>query len=148
MNPTENTDINYICCTEAALGQATTLANIPLTGKESPTNLKTFLLRCRGLLKRLDHSNVHRWELDELVASSDLASETLRANELQNSLGTMTWLADRLASLETPHAQPAFKPKEVIDLEPFTGRQIDLKRFKNQLALVLANVGRFTDTQH
>ena len=60
----------------------------------------------------------------------------------------MTRLADRLASLETPRALPAFKPKEVKDPEPFTGIQTDLKRFKNQLALVLADVGRFTDTQH
>ena len=101
MNPTDNTELNYICCTEAALGQATALANIPLTGNESPTELKTLLLRCRELLKRLDHANVHHWEPEELVASSDLASETSRVNELQNSLCTMTRLADRLASLET-----------------------------------------------
>ena len=75
MNPTDNTALNYICCTKAALGQATVLANIYLTGNESPTNLKTLLLRCRELLKRLDNSNVHGLELDELVASSNLASE-------------------------------------------------------------------------
>ena len=57
-------------------------------------------------------------------------------------------MADRLSSLETSQAQPAFKPKEVKDPDPFTGSQTDLKRFKNQLALVLADVGRFTDTQH
>ena len=60
MNPTDNTELNYICCTEDALGQATALANIPLTGNESPTDLKTLLLGCIELLKRLDHSNVHR----------------------------------------------------------------------------------------
>ena len=60
----------------------------------------------------------------------------------------MTRLADRLASLETPRAMPTFKPKEVKDPEPFTGIETDLKRFKNQLSLVLANVGRFTDIQH
>ena len=60
MNSTDNTRLNYICCTEAALGQATALANIPLAGNESPTNLKTLLLGCRELLKRLDHMNVHR----------------------------------------------------------------------------------------
>ena len=60
----------------------------------------------------------------------------------------MTRLADRLASLETPRALPSFKPKEVKDPEPFTGIQTDLKRFKNQLALFLADVGRFTDIQH
>ena len=62
MNSTDNRQLNYICCTEAALGQATgtALAIIPLTGTESPTDLKTLLLRCRELLKRLDHSNVHR----------------------------------------------------------------------------------------
>ena len=57
-------------------------------------------------------------------------------------------MADRLASLETPKAQPAFKPKEVKDPDPFTGSQTDLKRCKNKLALVLADVVRFTDTQH
>ena len=40
-----------------------------------------------------------------------------------------------------------FKPKEVKDPEPFTGIQTDLKRFMNQLALVLADVGCFTDIQ-
>ena len=123
MNPIDNTELNYICSTEAALGQATAIANIPLTGNESPTNLKTLLLRCRELLQCLDHSNVHRWELDKLVASSDLASEMTRANELQNSLSTMTRLADRLASLETPQSQPAFKLKEIKDPEPFTDRK-------------------------
>ena len=44
MNSTDNTELNYICSTEAALGQATPLANIPLTGTESPTDLKTLLL--------------------------------------------------------------------------------------------------------
>ena len=148
MNSTDNTELNYICCTEAALGQATVLANIPLTGTESTSDLKTLLLRCRELLKRLEHTNVHRWEIDELVPSTDLASETSRANGLQNSLRTMTRLADQLASLETPRALPAFKPKEVKDPEPFTGIQTDLKHFKNQLALVLADVGRFTNIQH
>ena len=69
MNSTDNTELNFICCTEAALGQATALANIPLTGTESPTDLKTLLLRCRELLKHLDHTNVHRWEIEELVPS-------------------------------------------------------------------------------
>ena len=115
MNSTDNTELNYICCTEEALGQATALANIPLTGTESSTDLKTLLLRCRDLLKRLDQSKVHCWEIEELVPSSDLAIETSRANELQNSLGTMTRLAEPLASPETPTAQPAFKPKEVKD---------------------------------
>ena len=148
MNPTDNTELEYICCTEAALGQATALANIPLTGNESPTNMETLLFRCRELLKCLDHTNVHRWEQDELFASSDLASETSRANELLNSLCTMTRLTDRHASLENRQAQPAFKPKETKDPEPFTGSRTDLKRFRIQLALVLADVGRFTDTQH
>ena len=71
-----------------------------------------------------------------------------RANEMQNSLCTMTRLADRHASLETPQAQLALKPKEVKDPERFTGSQTDLKRLKNQLALVLADGGRFMDTQH
>ena len=60
MNSTDNTELNYICCTEAALGQATALANIPLTGTESTSDLKTLLLRCHELLKRLDQTNVHR----------------------------------------------------------------------------------------
>ena len=60
----------------------------------------------------------------------------------------MTWLADRLASPETPRVLPSFKPKKVKDPEPFTGIQTDLKRCKNQLALVLADVERFTDIQH
>ena len=148
MNPTDNSKLNYICCTEAALGQATAQANIPLTGKESPTDLKTLLLRCRELLKRLDHLNVHHREQDELVAFSDLASEMSQVNELQNSLSTITRLANRLASLETPQAQSTYKPKKVKDPEPFTGSQTDLKYFKNQLAVVLADVGRFTDSQH
>ena len=148
MNPTDKTELNYICYTEAVLVQATTLTNIPLTGNKSPTVLKTLLLRCRELLKRLDYTNVHSWELDELVASSNLASETTRANELQNSLSIMTHLADQLASLETPQAQPAFKPKKVMDLESLTRNQTDPKHFQNQLALVLADLGRFTDTQH
>ena len=138
MTSVDNTELNCICCTEAVLGQATALANIPLTRTEYPTDLKTLLLRCRELLKRLDHTNVHRWEMKELVPSSDLASETLHTNKLQNRLGTMTWLADWLASQETPRSQPAFKSKEVKDLEPFTRRQTDQKRFKNQLALVMA----------
>ena len=121
MNPTDNTELNYICCTEGALGQATTLTNIPLTGNESPTELKTLALICRELLKHLDYSNVHRWELEELVATSNLASEMSRANELQNSLYTITRLADRLASLETTQAQPAFKPTEVKTPKLFTG---------------------------
>ena len=60
----------------------------------------------------------------------------------------MTQLAERLASLETPTAQPALKPKEVKDLEPYTSIQKDLKRFMNQLVLVLADVGRPTDIQY
>ena len=60
----------------------------------------------------------------------------------------MTRLADRLASLEIPRALPCFKPKEVNNPEPFSGIQTDLKRFKNQLALVAADVGCFTDIQH
>ena len=60
----------------------------------------------------------------------------------------MTWLADRLVSLEVPRALPSLKPKEIKDPEPCTGIQIDLKRLKNQLAIVLADVGRFTDIQH
>ena len=60
MNSIDNTELSYICCTEAALGQATALANIPLTGTESTTDLKTLLLRCRDLLKRLEHGKVHR----------------------------------------------------------------------------------------
>ena len=148
MNSTDNTELNYICYTEVALGQATTLANNPLTGTESTSDLKTLLLRCRELHKHLDHTNVHCWEIHELVPSTDLASETLRANKLQNSLDTMTPLADRLASLEAPRVLPSFKPKEVKDPEPFTGIQTDLKRFNNQLAHVLADVERFTDIQH
>ena len=77
MNSTDNTEQNYICCMEAALGKATALANIPLTGTESTSDLNTHLLRCRELLKRLDYTNVHRWEIDELAPSTDLASETL-----------------------------------------------------------------------
>ena len=50
INSTDNTELNYICCTEAALGQATVLANLPLTATESPTDLKTLQLRCRDLL--------------------------------------------------------------------------------------------------
>ena len=118
MNSTDNTELNYICCTEAALGQATVLTNIPLTGTESTSDLKTFLLRCRELLKRLAQTNFHRWEIDKLVPSTDLACETLRANELQHRLETMTRLADRLASLETPRALPSFKPKDVKDPSP------------------------------
>ena len=148
MNPTDNTELNYICCTVAALGQATALANIPLTETESTSDLKTLLLRCRELLKRYYKTNVHRWEIDKLVLSIDLACDTLRANELQNSLDTMTWLADWLASLETPRALPSFKPKEVKDPEPFTGIQTDLKCLQSQLDLVLADVGRFTNIQH
>ena len=49
---------------------------------------------------------------------------------------------------ETPRALPSFKPKEVQDPEPFTDIQTNVKRFTNQLALVLAAVGRFTDIQH
>ena len=60
----------------------------------------------------------------------------------------MTRLAECFAFLETPTAQPAFKPKEVKDPEPFTGIQTDLKHFKNQLALVLADMGRFTHIQY
>ena len=77
MNSTDNTELNYVCCTEVVLGQATALANIPLTGTESTSDLKTLLLRCRELLKRLDQTNVHRWEIVELVPSTDLARETL-----------------------------------------------------------------------
>ena len=124
------------------------MADIPLTGTESSTDLKTLLLRCQDLHKRLDQSKVHRCEIEELVPSTDLAIVTSRANQLQNSLGTMTRLAERLASQETPTAQPAFKRKEVKDPEPFTGIQRHLKRFKNQLALVLADVGCLTDIQH
>ena len=104
MNPKDNTELNYIYFTAAFLGQATALANIPLTlaGNESPTDLKTLLLRCRELLKGLDHINVHCWELAEHLASSDLASKTSRANKLQNCLCTLTQFADRPASLETP----------------------------------------------
>ena len=148
MNSTDNTELNYICFTEAALGQATALANIPITGTESTSDLKTLLLGCRELLRCLDRTNVHYWELDKLVPSTDLASDTLRANKQQNSLDNMTWLAVRLASLETPRARPSYKPKEVKDPEPLTGIQTDLKCFKNQLALVLADVGCFTNIQH
>ena len=73
---------------------------------------------------------------------------TLRANELQNNLGTLTWEAEWLASLETPTAQPTFKPNEVKDPAPFTGIQTNLKHFKIQLTLVLANVERLTNIQH
>ena len=44
--------------------------------------------------------------------------------------------------------KPRRHTKEVKDPEPFTGIQTDLKRFNNQLALVLADVGRFTDVQY
>ena len=148
MNPTDNTEMNSICCTEAAPGQATTLANIPLTGTQSTSDLKTLLLRCRDLHKRHDQTNVRCWEIDGPVPSTGLACQTLRANELQNSLDTMTRLADRLASADTPRALPSFKPKKVKDLEPFTGIQTDLKCFKNQLTRVLAAVGCYTDIQH
>ena len=59
----------------------------------------------------------------------------------------MTRLADRLATLENPPSRQSFKPKEVKDPEPFTGSQHDIKRFKNQLSLVLADADRFTDNQ-
>ena len=59
MNSTDNTKLSYLCCTEATLAHATALVNIPLTGTESTTGLKTLLLRYRDLLKRLDHGKVH-----------------------------------------------------------------------------------------
>ena len=148
MNSTDNTELNYICCTEAVLGQTTALANIALTRTECTTDLKALLLRCRELLKCLDNSNVHCWEIEELVTSSGLTRKMSCANDLQNSLSTMTRLADRLAFLETPRAQPAFKTKEDKDPEPFTAIQAVLMQFKNQLAPVLADVGYFTEIQH
>ena len=94
MNQQDKTDLLYICTTEVALGQATALANIPITGNESHDEIKHLLHRSRDLLKRLDGTAVHRWELPELVPASDLASETRRADGLRDSLATMTRLAD------------------------------------------------------
>ena len=74
-----------------------------------------------------------------MVPASDLASETRRTDGLRDSLSTMTRLADRLAILENLPSRQSLKPKEVKDPEPFTGSQYDLKRFKNQLSLVLAD---------
>ena len=67
MNQQDKTDLLYICTTETALGQATALANIPITGKESHDAIKHLLHQCRDLLKRLDGTVVHCWELPELV---------------------------------------------------------------------------------
>ena len=43
----------------------------------------------RALLKRHDQTNDHSWEIDVVVPSTDLVSETLRDNELQYSLDSM-----------------------------------------------------------
>ena len=90
MHATDNTDLSYICCTASAHGQATALANIPLTGDESTTDIETLLLRCRDLLKRLDCSKLHGCEIEELIPSTDIAGEHSRDNKLPNSLSTMT----------------------------------------------------------
>ena len=51
MNQQDKTDLLYICTTEAALGQATALANNPISGNESHNEIKYLLHRCRDLLK-------------------------------------------------------------------------------------------------
>src|SRR6266699_3595100 len=56
-------------------------------------------------------------------------------------------MATHLATLETPSRQTS-KPKEVKDPDPFQGGQADLKRFKNQLSLVLADGHHFDNNQH
>ena len=78
-----------------------------------------------------------------MIPSTDLACETARANKLQNSLDTMTRLADWLDSLDTTRSQTLFKLKEVEDPWSFTSIQTNLNHFKNQPALLLADVGRF-----
>ena len=65
MNPQDKTEVHFICATEAALGQATALANIPLSNDQAD-NL-VLLERCRDLLKHLD-TKVHCWEIPELVS--------------------------------------------------------------------------------
>lgn len=71
-----------------------------------------------------------------------------RANAAENRLATMTTLAERLVTLGHPTAASRSKPIEVRTPEEFTGSQSDLKRFENQLSLVLADEARFPDEQH
>src|SRR6266705_2611752 len=142
VNPQDESELHYVCATEAALGQAIALANVPLL-EDNAQNL-VLLDRCRDLLKHLN-ARVHRWKIPELVPAQQLYDETTRATALETQVESLTLMGTRLATLETP---PRAKPKEVKDPDPFHGGQADLKRFKNQLSLVLADGQRFENDQH
>ena len=71
-----------------------------------------------------------------------------RANAAKNRLATMTTLAERLAALENPAPATRQMPMEVATPATFSGAPPDLKRFKTQLSLVLADEGRFQNEQH
>jgi hypothetical protein len=156
--PEDNSRQNYILISERAAAQITALRTAPpvtddATLRTRVAQLETMLQRFGGITIWPSGSLVPATEYDELMDERDVQAE--RANRLADQLNTMTNLANRLATLENPvqvapaaPAGPRAKPMEVKAPDSYEGSRADLKRFKNQLSLVLADVDRFTGEQH
>jgi hypothetical protein len=139
------------------------MAQVAAQAQAPPSNVAaealTQLRACQALLFKFD--GVQSWPVASFIPADEhetlqaelqdeLDEQTARANRLTIDLQTMTTLANRLATLENPQPPgPAGrKPKEVGDPDKYDGSRAELKKFKNQLALVLADGDRFTNEQH
>lgn len=154
LNREDDTPQNYVLISEMAAAHLRALRNTPAaTGTDA---LTLQLGEFRNFLRRFDNLAVTprtnlfpAREIDNLQEQLDV--QTARANRLTTDLATMTTLANRLAILEgpaPPPGQPRAKPMEVKAPDAYEGSRADLKRFKNQLSLVLADADRFTNEQH
>ena len=148
LNDADNSPQGYIRISEQATNQIGLLSVAPVA-TDLPA-LTAQVQQCQAILRRF--RNLGSWDL---VAIQDLAEERefgdqqmARANATENRLATMTTFAERLAALENPAPASRQKPMEVATPAAFSGSQPDLKRFKTQLSLVLADEGRFQDEQH
>ena len=109
--------------------------------------------QCQAILRRF--RSLGSWGFDDHVAIHDHAEvpelgeqQMAGANAAENRLATMTTLAECLTALQNPAPTSRQKPMEVATPAAFSAAQPDLKRFKIQLSLVLADEGHFQDEPH
>ena len=151
LNEADNSPQGYIRISEQATNQIGLLSIAPVT-IDLPA-LTAQVQQCQAIFRKFRSRG--SWGLDDLVAIQDHAEvrefgdqQIAQANADENHLATMTILAEHLAALENPAPAPRQKPMEVATPAAFSGTQSDLKCFKTQLSLVLADEERFQDEQH